>query len=106
MNAGREGGDGLGGGVHVGGLGVVVELDAVAGGHVLQAMLDGMKLFDGAANSLGRDLRQPRGHHRGQHILVVVRAFERNPAQGHDLFDRRIPGGAINHKTLLQPGSL
>jgi hypothetical protein len=55
MNAATEGGDGLGGGVHVGGLGVVVELDAVAGGHVLQAMLDGLEVFDGAANGIGRD---------------------------------------------------
>jgi hypothetical protein len=38
-----EGGDGLGGGVHVGGLGVVVELDAVDGGHKLQAVLDGLE---------------------------------------------------------------
>ena len=40
----------FGSGVHVGGLGVVVEVDAVDGGHEFQAMFDGLKLLDGAGN--------------------------------------------------------
>ena len=50
MNAAGESGDGLGGGVDVGGLGVVVVLDAVEGGDVFQAMLDGLEVFDGCAD--------------------------------------------------------
>ena len=50
MDAGGKCGDGLGGGVHVGGFGVVVELDAVDGGDVFQAMLDGLEFLDGAAD--------------------------------------------------------
>ncbi len=53
-----EGGDGLGGGVDVGGLGVVVELDAVEGGDVFEAMLDGLEVFDGAADGVRRALRR------------------------------------------------
>ena len=78
VNAGREGGDGLGGGIDVGGLGVVVVLDAVDRGHVLQAVLDGLELLDGAANCLGRHAGQTSGNNSGQHILNVVRALERN----------------------------
>ena len=58
MNAGGKGGDGLGRGVDVGGLGVVVELDAVDGGDVFEAMLDGLELFDGVADGVGGALRR------------------------------------------------
>jgi hypothetical protein len=43
MDAAGEGGDGLGRGVDVGGLGVVVILDAVVCGYVFKAMLDGVE---------------------------------------------------------------
>ena len=89
MNAGREGGDGLGGGVDVGGLGVVVVLDAVDGGHELEPMLDGLELLDGAANCLGRHAGEAGRDDSGQHILDIVRALERNSGERHDLLDRR-----------------
>src|ERR1035437_10192738 len=106
MNAATEGGDSLSGGVHIGGLGVVVELDAVARGNVLQAMLDGLKLLDGRANYTGRHASLTRGNHRGQHILHVVRALKWNSAQRHYLFRGRIFSGAVDYIPLFEPGSL
>ena len=53
VNVAGECGDGLGGGVDVGGLGVVVDFDAVEGGDVFEAMLDGLELLDGGADGFG-----------------------------------------------------
>ena len=64
VNAAGECGDGLGGGVDVGGLGVVVEFDAVDGGDVFEAMLDGLEILDGRANRLRRRLRRARERRR------------------------------------------
>jgi hypothetical protein len=50
----REGSDRFGCGVHVGGLGVVVEVDAVHFGDEFQAMLDGLEAFDGGSRICGR----------------------------------------------------
>ena len=76
-----ECGNGLGGRIHVGGLGVVVVLHAIERGHVLQAVLDGLELFNRPANGLGGDAGQARGAHRGQHVFNVVLALERNSAR-------------------------
>ena len=95
MNAATEGGDGLGGGVYVGGLGVVVVLDAVSSSHVFEAVLDGAEIFDGAANGFSRNTGKTGGNHSGQHILDVVRAFKRNPSRRNHIFRGRIRGGAI-----------
>src|SRR5271166_6674511 len=80
MYAATEGRDSFGGGVHVGGFGVVVELDAVSRGHVFEAVLDGTEIFDCATNYIDRNAGQTGGNDSGQHILDVVRAFERNPS--------------------------
>ena len=71
----------FGGGVDVGGLRVVVELDAVDGGNKFQAMLDSLKILDGAGDRRrAGHAGQPRCADRSQHILHVVLAFERNLA--------------------------
>jgi hypothetical protein len=82
VNAGIEGGDGLHGGVDVGGLGVVVVFDAVDGGDVFEAMLDGVEVFDGLANRLRWSTGKPSGADGGENVLDVVRALEGDFAEG------------------------
>ena len=78
----RKRGDRLGRGVDIGGLGIVVVVDAVNGGHELQPMLDRMERRDRARNDLGRYIRHAGRANRGQHILDIVLALERNLGQG------------------------
>jgi len=74
MNAATEGCDGLGGGVHVGGFGVVVVLDAVPGSHVFEAMLDGTEIFDSASNGFDRNAGKTGGaDRREQHFRRYAR---------------------------------
>ena len=83
-----ECGDGLGGGVDVGGLGVVVELDAVDGGDVFEAVLDGLEIFDGGANGFGGGSGEARGADGGEHVFDVVLALERDSAERHYVLGR------------------
>ena len=82
MDAAGKCGDGLGGGVHVGGFGVVVELDAIHGGDVFQAMLDGAEVLYGAAHGGAGAAGEARGANRGEDIFHVVRALEGDAAKG------------------------
>ena len=50
MDVAGEGSNGFGGSVDVGGLRVVVIVDAVVGGDELEAMFDGFEFFDGFAD--------------------------------------------------------
>ena len=106
MNAGRKGGDGLGRGVDVGGLGVVIELDVVDGGDVLKAMLDSAEGLNGGADCGSRDAGQTRGDHSSQHVLDIVRALEGNLGERHDGFNGRIFGRSVDQVAGLDPRSL
>ncbi len=70
VNVPRKGGNCFCRGVDVGGLGVVVVVDALDGGNKLQPMLNGMEGRDRPGNGLGRQIRhctprkQPRAHSR------------------------------------------
>ncbi len=79
VDAAGESFNGLGRGVHVGGLRIVVEFHAVERGHVLQPVLDRVESFNAAANRFGRGAGQPGRAHRCQHILNVVRTLQMNP---------------------------
>ena len=64
--------------IHVGGLGIVVVVDAVDLRDKLQAMLDRVKFRDRFANRRRFNARQTRRAHRRQDVLHVMRAFQRN----------------------------
>ena len=98
-----EGGDGLGGGVDVGGLGVVVELDAVDGGDEFEAMLDGLEVFNGGADGVGRGSGEAGGADRGEDIFHVVLALERDSGERHDFFGGRVLRGADRRRSHLRP---
>jgi hypothetical protein len=78
VNAAGECRDGLQRGINVGGLGVVVVLDTVDGGHEFEPVLDGLEALDGAANGFGRDSGEPGGADRRQDVFDVVRTLKRN----------------------------
>ena len=57
-------------------------------------MLDGLELLNGAADRLRRRAGQARSAHRGQHVLNVVFALERNGAKEQDGLGSRALRGA------------
>jgi hypothetical protein len=104
VDAAGEGGDGLWRGVDVGGLGVVVEVDAVEGGDEFQAMLDGLEAatvcgwLRGGAGEAGRA-------DSGEDVLDVVLALEGNLGRGQDGLSRRFLWGG-RRSAVLDPGAL
>ena len=75
----------LDGRVHVGGLGVVVVVDAADGRHKFQAMFDRLEIAHRLANFLGCASHQSACAHGGQNILEIVCAFQRYLGNLHDL---------------------
>ena len=66
------------GGVHVGGLGIVVKLHAGNFAGEFQAMLDAAKSFHAAGDGCGRRARKIRSRACRQNVFDVVFAAQRN----------------------------
>ena len=81
----RERFQGLDGCIHVGGLGVVVVLDATNRGHVFQPVLDRLEVADGFADARWLATQEGAHAHGSQHVLDVVASLERNLRDQHDL---------------------
>ena len=75
-------------------------------GHEFEPVLHGLELLDGAGVGFNGHSSQARGAHRGQHVLNVVIALERNLTERHDCFDRAIRRAAIDDMAVLDPGAL
>ena len=79
--AAGKGLDGLGGGVHVGGLGVVEEADAGDFRDKLEAVLDAGKTAHARGDGRGFDTQQECGCGSRQNILNVVLAAQTDVAE-------------------------
>src|ERR1039457_3757299 len=71
--------------VNVGGLRIVVILDAADRGHELQAMLHRFELGDRAPDLCRLDSHQHSHTNCREHIFQIVRALQRNLSDRHDL---------------------
>ena len=98
-----EGGDGLGGGVDVGGLGIVEELDAIDGGDELEAVLDGLEFLDSSADGVGGRSGEARGANSGENVFDVVLAFERDAGKWKDAFGGGVLRRAIDDVAVFDP---
>src|SRR6266576_705508 len=85
MNVGGEGFERFDGGVNIGGLGVVVVFDAFDRSDILQAMLNRLEVANGLADLVRRNPHQGAGANRCQNVLHVVRAFQADLTDQHDL---------------------
>src|SRR5579884_1242567 len=74
----------LDGCIHIGGLGVIVEIYAVDGGHVLEAVLDGFEFLHGFADAVGLAADQRPYADGREDIFQIVRTLEANLTDGHD----------------------
>ena len=74
----RERFQGLDRGIHVGGLGIVVILDAPQGGDILQTMLDCLEVVHGLADCSRRAAEERARAHRSQRVLRVMSSFQRD----------------------------
>ena len=81
MDAAGKRADRFHGGIDIGGLGVVIELDPSDASDKLEPMFDSAKSADSFTNDVVGNSGQLGGAYRGQNIFDVVLAFERNFAQ-------------------------
>ena len=80
----------LDGRVDVGGFGIVVVVDAADSGHEFQPVLDRFEVVNGTAESYReRSPSATPAANRGQNILQIVRAFQRNLRDLHE--SRAVP---------------
>ena len=103
MNVAGKCGNGLGSCIDVGGLGIVIDFNAVERGDIFEAMLDGFELLDGVAHRFRRGSGQARGADSGKHIFDVVLALERDAAERHHGLRRSILCCAVNDRSAFDP---
>src|SRR5208337_3966214 len=85
VNPGGEGLESFDGRVHVGRFRIVVVVDSTHRGDILQTMLDRLEPGGRFPNLSRIDASQHSDTDSRQHVLDVVRTFQRNLADWHDL---------------------
>src|ERR1700690_1122984 len=85
MDVCRERLERLNGGIDVGRLGIVVVLDSVDGGYVLQSVLDCLKVADCFADSVRLAAQQGADADRSQNVFHVMPTLQRNFGDQHNL---------------------
>ena len=71
-------------GIHAGGLGIVIEIDAVERADEFQAVLDGAEGADGGGDGFASDAGAGGGDGRGEHVFDIVAAADRDLAGIHE----------------------
>lgn len=106
VDAAVEGEQGLLGGVDVGGLAVVVVINAADVADELQAVLDGLEGLHGLADGFGGDAGEACGGDGGEDVFDVVRAAQVDVGEGEDRFGCAGFGGEEDDAVAVDEGAL